>query len=45
MAGDNIGIVQIQGNAFFFDALSGNGINFADTSSTINQSLVNYNIK
>ncbi|MGA7721096.1 MAG: hypothetical protein WCA84_07950 [Ignavibacteriaceae bacterium] len=42
---NNIGIVQIQGNATLLDAFTGNGINFADTTSSITQSLVNYNIK
>jgi hypothetical protein len=42
---DNIGIVQIQGNAMLLDAFTGNGIKFADTTSTITQSLVSYKIK
>ena len=42
---NNIGIVQIQGNATLLDAFTGNGISFADTSSTITQSLISYKIK
>ena len=30
---NNIGIVQIQGNATLLDAFTGNGINFADPTS------------
>jgi len=42
---NNIGVVQIQGNAFLLNAFAGNGINLADTSGTITQSIVSYNIK
>jgi hypothetical protein len=42
---NNIGIVQIQGNATLLDAFTGNGINFADSTSTVTQSLISYKIK
>ncbi|MDR3625767.1 MAG: hypothetical protein P4L45_02990 [Ignavibacteriaceae bacterium] len=42
---DKIGIVKIDGNATILDTFTGNGINFADTTSTATQSLIKYNIK
>jgi hypothetical protein len=42
---DKIGIVKIDGNAAILDTFTGNGINFADTTSTVTQSLIGYNIK
>jgi len=42
---DNIGIIKVQGNSTLLDAFTGLGINFADTTSTITQSLISYNIK
>ena len=42
---DNVGVAQMQGNGTILDAFSGGGINFSDTTSTVTQSLINYNIK
>lgn len=42
---DKIGVIQVQGNATLLSAFTGSGINFADTTSTITQSLVSYSIK
>jgi hypothetical protein len=42
---NNIGIIKIQGNATLLDAFTGSGINFADTTSTVTQSLISYKIK
>ncbi len=42
---DNIGVVQMQGNGTILDAFSGGGINFSDTTSTVSQSLISYNVK
>ncbi len=41
----NIGVVKMEGNGTIMSAFSGGGIQFADTSSTITQSLISYNIK
>ncbi len=42
---DNIGIVKWQGNGAILDTFTGAGVNFADTTSTMTQTLVSYNIK
>jgi hypothetical protein len=42
---DNIGIVQIQGNATLIDAFTGSGISFADTTGNVSQSLIRYKVK
>jgi hypothetical protein len=42
---NNIGIVQVQGNASILDTFTGNGINFADTTGVITESLTSYSIK
>ena len=42
---NNIGVVQIQGNATLLDAFTGGGIKFSDTTSTVTQSLISYKIK
>ncbi len=42
---DKIGMIKMQGNGAILDAFTGGGINFADTTSVITQSLVSYNIK
>ncbi len=42
---NNIGVVQMQGNGTIMDAFTGGGIHFSDTTATVMQSLVSYNIK
>ena len=42
---DNVGMIKMEGNGAILDAFTGGGINFADTTSTITQSLISYNIK
>ncbi|MCL5030571.1 MAG: hypothetical protein M1480_16285 [Bacteroidetes bacterium] len=42
---DNVGVAQMQGNGTILDAFTGGGIHFADTTSTVTQSLISYNIK
>ncbi len=42
---DNVGVAQMQGNGTILDAFTGGGIHFADTASTVTQSLLYYNIK
>ena len=42
---NNIGVVQMQGNGTIMDAFTGGGIHFSDTTSTVTQSLISYNIK
>ncbi len=42
---DNIGIVKWQGNGTILNAFTGGGINFADTTSTVSQSLISYTVK
>ena len=42
---NNIGIVQWRGNGLISSVFGGGGINFADTTSTVTQSLVSYKIK
>ncbi len=41
---DNVGMIKMEGNGAILDAFTGGGINFADTTSTISQSLISYNI-
>ena len=41
----DIGLVKIDGNATVLEALAGYGINFADTTKNISQSLTSYTIK
>jgi hypothetical protein len=42
---ENIGVVKWQGNGTVLNAFTGGGIHFADTTSTVNQSLISYNAK
>jgi hypothetical protein len=42
---NNIGIIQIQGNATLINAFTGSGISFSDTTSAVSQSLIKYKIK
>ncbi len=42
---NNIGVVKMEGNGTILSAFSGGGIQFGDTTSTITQSLISYNIK
>ncbi len=42
---DNIGVVKWQGNGTILDAFAGGGINFADTTSTVTQTLISYKLK
>jgi len=42
---NNVGMIQMEGNGAILDAFTGAGINFADTTSNITQSLISYNIK
>lgn len=41
----DIGVVKWQGNATVLGAFTGSGINFGDSTSTVSQSLINYDIK
>ncbi|MGE5402509.1 MAG: hypothetical protein ACM3S2_19105 [Ignavibacteriales bacterium] len=41
----DVGMVKFQGNGTILGALSGNGIDFADTTRNISQNLVSYDIK
>ncbi|MGE5432428.1 MAG: hypothetical protein ACM3QX_15200 [Syntrophomonadaceae bacterium] len=41
----DIGVVKFQGNGTILGALSGNGIDFADTSKTVSQNLTSFDIK
>ncbi|MCU7490065.1 MAG: hypothetical protein HF300_07655 [Ignavibacteria bacterium] len=41
----DIGVVRFQGNGTILGALSGGGINFADTTKTVSQNLTSYDIK
>ncbi len=43
--GENIGIIKWQGSGVILNAFGGSGISFADTSSTITQTLVSYKVK
>lgn len=42
---DNVGMIKMQGNGAILDAFTGGGINFADTTSVITQSLISYSVK
>lgn len=42
---DGIGIVKWQGNGTILNAFTGGGVNLADTTSVITQSLISYNVK
>ncbi len=42
---NNIGVAQVQGTGTILDAFTGGGINFADTTSIVSQSLISYSIK
>jgi hypothetical protein len=41
---DGIGIVKWQGNSTILNAFTGGGVNLADTTSVITQSLISYNV-
>lgn len=41
----DVGIVRFQGNGTILGALSGNGIDFADTTKTVSQNLTSFDIK
>ncbi|MCU7494288.1 MAG: hypothetical protein HF314_18475 [Ignavibacteria bacterium] len=41
----DIGVVKFQGNGTILGVLSGNGIDFADTTKTVSQNLTSYTIK
>lgn len=42
---ENIGVIKWQGNGTVLNAFTGGGIHFADTTSTVTQSLISYNVK